>query len=181
MTFTRLTAGSRLFLPAAPDTVLALRVRSGFLLPGPKEEGLPVAERFFNGGENSVRSFRESELGPRGLSGEPLGGYAATTLSAELRRRLYGKLSGSLFVDLGNVAPNRARSEEDRPPYRQRREIVRDTVRDLCGGFRPALGAGLQLLLPVGPVRLDVAVNPDRDAGRGEERAAVHLSVGMAF
>ncbi len=181
VTFTRLTAGSRLFLSLADDTVLALRGRTGVLLPGPKEEGLPVAERFFNGGENSVRSFRESELGPRGASGEPAGGYAATTLSAELRRRLVGKLSGSLFADLGNVAPNRLRTEEGRPPYRSRREVVRDTAQDFFGGFRPALGAGLQLLLPVGPVRLDVAFNPDRDPRRAEERAAIHFSVGMAF
>lgn len=181
VTFTRLTAGCRLFLPLASETVLALRVRSGFLLPGPKEEGLPAAERFFNGGENSVRSFRESELGPRGASGEPAGGYAATTLSTEVRRRLVGKLSGSLFADLGNVAPNRSRAEEGRAPYRSRREVVRDTARDFLGGFRPALGAGFQLLLPVGPVRLDLAFNPDRDPRRDEDRAAVHLSVGMAF
>lgn len=181
ITFTRFTAGSRLFLSVTADTVLALRARTGFLLPGPKEEGLPVSERFFNGGENSVRSFREAELGPRGDSGEPLGGYAATTLSAELRRRLFGKLSGSLFVDWGNVAPNRSRSDQNRPPYRSRGEIVRDTVQDVFGGFRPAVGAGLQLRLPVGPVRLDLAFNPDRDSGRGERRAAAHLSVGMAF
>ncbi len=181
VTFTRLTAGSRLFLSVAADTVLALRARTGFLLPGPKEEGLPVAERFFNGGENSVRSFRESELGPRDASGEPAGGYAATTLSAELRRALVGKLSGSLFADWGNVAPNRSRTDEGRPPYRSRREVVRDTARDFFGGFRPAVGAGLQLLLPVGPVRLDLAFNPDRDPRRDEERAVVHFSVGMAF
>jgi len=29
---------------------------------------MPLAERFFNGGENTVRSFKESELGPVGMA-----------------------------------------------------------------------------------------------------------------
>jgi hypothetical protein len=33
----------------------------------------------------------------------------------------------------------------------------------------------------VGPARLDIAFNPDRDSDRDEDRYVVHFSVGMVF
>jgi outer membrane translocation and assembly module TamA len=41
------------------------------------------------------------------------------------------------------------------------------------------IGVGLRYLLPIGPIRLDGAVNPD--PGPGESDGAVHLSVGFSF
>lgn len=60
-----------------PGTVLAARVRGGWLDPLPFEEeltqadGLQIAhpeKRFFSGGSNSVRGYAENQLGPRNLS-----------------------------------------------------------------------------------------------------------------
>jgi outer membrane protein assembly complex protein YaeT len=181
VTFLRLTGGTRLFVAAARGTVLGLRYSTGLIVPGEDEFTVPLAERFFNGGENTVRSFKESELGPRDSSGDPAGGLAYNVLSAELRQRLIGDFTGTLFVDFGNVAPNSTREDEGQPPYRNRSQILSDTLRDYFRGFRPGVGAGLQYLLPVGPARVDVAVNPDRDEKRNEDRYVVHLSVGMAF
>jgi outer membrane protein assembly complex protein YaeT len=179
--FLRLTGGARLFLGLGGDTVLALRAATGLIAPGGGDDAVPISERFFNGGENSVRSFHEAELGPQGASGDPAGGYGMNLLSAELRRRLVGNLCGSLFADLGNLSPGRSPAERGRRPYASRRELLEATLSDFFEGFRPAVGVGLQLLTPVGPARLDLAVNPDRDARRGEESAVIHFSVGMAF
>ena len=44
-----------------------------------------------------------------------------------------------------------------------------DTFNQYFKDFRPAFGIGLQYLLPVGPVRLDFAINPDRDSDRDED------------
>jgi outer membrane protein assembly factor BamA len=181
VTFLRLTGGTRLFVAAARGTVLGLRYSTGLIVPGEDEFTVPLAERFFNGGENTVRSFKESELGPRDSSGDPAGGLAYNVLSAELRQRLIGDFTGTLFVDFGNVAPNSTREDEGQPPYRNRSRILSDTLRDYFRGFRPGVGVGLQYLLPVGPARVDVAVNPDRDEKRNEDRYVVHFSVGMAF
>jgi len=41
---------------------------AGVIVPGEAEFNIPLAERFFNGGENTVRSFKESELGPVGMA-----------------------------------------------------------------------------------------------------------------
>ncbi|MFO7709464.1 MAG: outer membrane protein assembly factor BamA [Desulfobacterales bacterium] len=179
--FTRFTAGARTFFQLSPSTVLGLRYDTGLILPAAGEVGVPVSERFFNGGENTVRSFAQSRLGPVDDSGKPTGGLAYNVLNIELRQRIVGNLIGTLFLDLGNVAPNRAPSERDRPAYDSRSQILSDTFSDYFKDFRPGVGFGLQYLLPVGPARLDLAFNPDRDPRRDEDRFAVHFSVGMAF
>jgi len=181
ITFTRLTAGMRYFYSFNRETVLGLRYATGFIYPGPGETSVPISERFFNGGENSVRSFRQSELGPKDLSGDPVGGLAYNTINIELRRRLIGDLSGSLFFDLGNVAPNRSISESDGEPPENRSDAVSDTLHDFFNDFRPGIGIGLQYKLPIGPVRCDLAFNPDADEDRDEDDYVFHFSVGMAF
>ncbi|MCU0584858.1 MAG: outer membrane protein assembly factor BamA [Desulfobacterales bacterium] len=179
--FTRFTAGVRGFFALTSATVIGLRYDTGLILPAAGEVAVPVSERFFNGGENTVRSFNQSELGPVDEAGKPSGGLATNVLSIELRQRMVGNFIGTLFLDLGNVAPNRTPSEQGRDPYDSRSRILSDTFADYFKDFRAGVGAGLQYLLPVGPARLDVAFNPDRDTDRNEERYAIHFSVGMAF
>jgi len=179
ITLTRLTGGLRLFFPLAVDTVLGLRYRTGLILPGPDDFTLPITERFFNGGENTVRSFEQSELGPKDLLGDPVGGLAFNVFSLELRQRLIGNLVGSVFFDCGNVSPNQTRLGRGLPPYSSRSEIMSDTFSDYFDDFRPGVGFGLQYLLPVGPARVDVAFNPDKRPD--EDSYVVHFSVGMAF
>ncbi|MBW1981487.1 MAG: outer membrane protein assembly factor BamA [Deltaproteobacteria bacterium] len=179
--FSRLTAGSRLFFRLTEVTVLGLRYTSGLLIPGRDQVTVPVAERFFNGGENTVRSFKEAKLGPHDSSGDPAGGYGFNVFNIELRQRIKGNLVGSLFFDYGNVSPNRTRREQGKPPYKHRSDVISDTLDDFFAGFRAAVGFGLQYLLPVGPARLDFAFNPDRDRKRNEDSYVIHFSVGMAF
>jgi outer membrane protein insertion porin family len=181
ITFTRMTVGMRYFYSFNQDTVLGLCYAAGFIYPGPGETTVPISERFFNGVENSVRSFRQSELGPQDLSGDPVGGLAYNTINIELRRRLIGDLSGSLFFDLGNVAPNRSISESGGEPPENRSDAVSDTLHDFFNDFRPGIGFGLQYKLPIGPVRCDLAFNPDADEDRDEDDYVFHFSVGMAF
>jgi outer membrane protein assembly complex protein YaeT len=181
VTLTRLTAGTRFFFPLTRSTVLGLRYSTGLIIPGTDETTVPLPERFFNGGENTVRSFKESELGPQNSKNNPAGGLGYNVASMELRQRLYGNFTGSLFTDIGNVAPNRTREEEGKPPYRNRSQVLADTLGDFFSGFRSAVGFGVQYLLPVGPARLDVAFNPDRDTSRNEDLYVIVFSVGWAF
>src|SRR5690606_29995896 len=57
----RITWSAALFHPFAEDVVLGLSANGGIAWPLEPDD-LPVQERFFNGGESSVRSFDESEL-----------------------------------------------------------------------------------------------------------------------
>ena len=179
--YQRYTLGLRTFLPLDSRNTLGLRYDTGIVLPGRDQVDIPMGERFFNGGENSVRSFRQSELGPKDSLGEPLGGNGFQVISLELRHRFTDQLAGSLFIDYGNVSPNRSREEEGLPPFADRSQVIDATLSDYFRDFRPGLGLGLQYLLPVGPARLDLAWNPARDRERHEESFALHFSIGMAF
>ena len=124
----------------------------------PLIDQLPIDVRFFNGGSTSVRSFAERELGPRDRHGNPLGGEFSTVFNAELIFPIYGALQGAVFADAGSLL-NRA---------------VPDS-----GALRYGLGLGLRYKLPIGPLRLDYGVNPDRRAS--EDFGAFHFSFGFAF
>lgn len=119
---------------------------------------LPIQERLFLGGETTVRSFGESELGPTDLNNDPLGGLTRAMASIELRRPLWYDLDGALFYDIGTV------SEES-------------WDLDDVGA---AIGVGLRYRLPIGPVRLDFAYNPEHRFA-ASRRWALHLSFGFSF
>ncbi|MEY2745095.1 MAG: hypothetical protein RL112_137 [Planctomycetota bacterium] len=140
--------------------VLATSFRAGLVVPYGQDDEVPLQERYFNGGENTVRSFREGLLGPKDANGEPLGGEGWSVASIEARQRLRGRLEGALFVDVGTVASD-----------------VEDWIRFEQPSF--GLGGGLRYMLPVGPVRLDGAWNPD--PGEYESDGALHLTVGLSF
>ncbi len=143
-----------------PSTVLGLNLRAGLIAPAYDEESIPIQERFFAGGGNSVRSFQESELGPKDINGEPLGGEVFSTASVELRYEMIGALQSAAFVDAGFV---------------EREAADFFDVDDV----RLGIGAGLRYLLPIGPLRLDGAVNPDPRPG--EDDWVIHFSIGMPF
>ena len=178
---TRLTGGVRHFFSLARYTVLGVRYTTGLILPGSGEVTLPLSERFFNGGENTVRSFKESELGPKDPSGNPVGGYGFNVFNLELRQRLIGNLIGTVFVDYGNISPNRSRTKGGLQSYDSRSDVISDTLDDFFKDFRPGVGFGLQYLLPVGPARVDFAFNPDQSSQRDEDFFVMHFSIGTAF
>ncbi len=181
ISYWRFTSGFRYFKSIGAGVIMGLRYHSGLILPGRDQITLPIGERFFNGGENSVRSFRESRVGPADVSGNPVGGMGFNTINIELRRKITANFALSLFTDFGNVAPNRSRSEQGMPPYAARADVIDDTLNDFFSDFRSSVGTGIQYLLPIGPLRLDCAFNPDRREEKGEDDFVIHFSVGMAF
>lgn len=138
---------------------LVLRAEQNVLWPHEGSAQVPLQERWFSGGESSVRSFREAELGPKDTDGQPVGGEYRYLFGVELRAPIAETFEAAVFVDAGNVGSN-----------------VQDLSLDDLGY---GIGAGLRALLPIGPVRLDAAWNPDRNPG--EEEWVLHLSVGYPF
>jgi outer membrane protein insertion porin family len=143
---------------------LAFGARVGIIhsltVSGPEEAiAIPIDERFFNGGSDTVRSFGERELGPHDNHGHPVGGEFFTVFNAEYTFPILGELQGAIFTDAGNLLP---------------------TSEDVgLNDMRYAVGAGLRYKLPVGPIRLDYGVNPDPRPF--EDFGAFHFSFGFAF
>ncbi len=148
--------------------VLAWRVRWGSILSPSLFERqdvrfVPTEERFYGGGSNTVRGFRQNELGPLVHVEEtdlvfddadsllativdtlvsPTGGNQMVFGNIELRLPLSvsGRVGGVVFVDAGQVFA--AQTAGNRP------------------GIRVTPGVGLRLFTPLGPVRFDLAYNP---------------------
>ncbi len=127
---------------------------------------LPASERFFAGGDSTVRGFALDRLGSRATlnaDGFPTGGNAMLVLNTELRTPYMKGVGLVGFVDAGNV-------------FLRAADV---SVSDL----RTTAGLGIRYRSPLGPLRLDIGFKLDRrDFARGSERRAVyHLSLGQAF
>ncbi len=166
------TAQSFRTLPGQRGVVFATSVRVGAAVGFPNASGsrdLPASERFFAGGDTTVRSFALDRLGvthtPRRASdtidpaGFPLGGNALLILNGELRIPVRTAVRLVTFADVGNVF---------------------NRVTDVnVGDLRSALGVGFRYKSPVGPLRFDLGFKVPR---RGEEsRIQWFITFGEAF
>jgi outer membrane protein assembly factor BamA len=163
-------------LPVPRRTVLALGARVG-LAHGFNREvggqavevgGLPANERFFAGGDTSVRGFALDRLGNEetiSSTGFPTGGNSVVVLNSELRVSLFGAFQGVGFLDAGNVFP--LASDLD--------------FTDL----RPATGFGVVFKSPrIGLVRVDLGINLNPQEfvpGAPESRRIVHILLTQSF
>jgi outer membrane protein insertion porin family len=166
--FRRMTAGRRI--------VLATRAAVGLADGFPREEvvdgvpvtieDLPASERFFAGGDTTIRGFPLDTVGapntvsPRGF---PIGGNAVVILNAELRMPVWRDVGAAVFVDGGNVF----------------QRVTQMDVKE----FRSAVGFGVRYRSPIGPVRLDLGFPTERRivGGSREDPVVLHFSLGHVF
>jgi outer membrane protein insertion porin family len=129
-------------------------------------EDLPASERFFAGGDSTIRGYALDRVGaPNTIStnGFPTGGNAVLLLNGELRFPVWKEFGAVAFVDGGNV-------------------FRRVTEFDL-GELRGSVGFGVRYQSPLGPIRVDLGFKLDRRelGGDLERRTALHFSLGQAF
>lgn len=70
---------------------------------------IPISERFFLGGENSVRGYKPFDLGPRFANGDPKGGISSVLGSAEYMQEIFSFLDAFIFFDAGQISDKRFR------------------------------------------------------------------------
>jgi outer membrane protein insertion porin family len=149
--YLRSIAGMRYFIPWSNSTVFATAFEIGWINVSGGLESIPLQERFYIGGPNSVRGFEYKKLGPLDKNGVPTGGRLKIQWNMiEIRQRLYKTLGLVFFADLGNVW---ARPEEFN--FRE---------------MRLTPGLGLRFNTPIGVARLDLGINPDPKSGESDHR-----------
>ncbi len=127
-----------------------------------KTPNLPVQERFFLGGTNTIRGFRNFTISPKDPAGGGglTGGNKAFFVNNEILFPLYDPLRvrGLVFFDLGNVFDER-------------------------DNFKPAVkrsaGVGIRFTSPLGAIRLEWGFNLSRQPG--ERMQVLHFTAGTAF
>lgn len=169
-----LAGGARLGLGTGLPRDVPLTDSNGDPILGPdgqplttRVRDLVASERFFAGGDTTVRGFQLDRLGrPETFDrdGTPIGGHAEIILNGEARLALLRNLGVVGFLDAGNVF-----------------QFVNDfALHDLRAGA----GFGIRYKSPVGPIRFDFGFKLGTLQTYGtyhEDRFALHISIGQAF
>lgn len=137
-TFYKVNGDTNWYFPLLLDTVLHLRGRSG-IVEGYDGKDVPIYERFFIGGINTIRGFEYGEAGPKDETGEVVGGENMVIFNSELLIPLSKELGFriALFYD-GGKGWNKT-----------------------FGKWNHAVGLGIRWLSPIGPIRMDWGYNLD--------------------
>lgn len=146
------------FQPIWFGHILSGRLEGGYGF-GFGDERLPVFERFYLGGPNSIRSFKLRQISPVDEFGTRIGGTTEVLGNLEYIVPLPFNLRAAAFFDVGNVYGFRTKFD----------------LTDL----RTAAGAGLRWISPFGPIRVDYGFN--LDPRPGEKAGNVQFSVGSPF
>ena len=157
--FFNLTAEAKHYQRLGWGVVLASRLKMGLSDFFGSARNIPLSERFYAGGDGSVRGYGRRKLGALNAADDPLGGLSMIEGSVELRRPLWRELAGAVFLDFGQLSL----------------ESYDIPVDDLQ--FAP--GFGLSYATRIGPLRFDVGfpIDPADD----DEPWHVHFGIGQSF
>jgi translocation and assembly module TamA len=115
-------------------------------------DDVPASQRFFAGGDNSIRGWGYDVLGPTDPENDAtLGGRYLAVGSLELQRHIKGKWSASVFTDFGNAFD---------PEYEDK--------------WEQSAGLGVNYQTPLGQVRVNVAYA----FTKSEPGVRLHLVIG---
>ncbi|HET7342654.1 MAG TPA: outer membrane protein assembly factor BamA [Methylomirabilota bacterium] len=169
--YVKTIASATYFKPIWYGHVVSGRIEGGYGFGWAKDgltgrSELPVFERFYLGGPNTVRSFKLRKISPFDAAGQRTGGTSYDLANVEYIIPLPYNFRVAAFFDVGNV-------------------YGFHTDFDLTNQ-RYAIGGGLRWQSPFGPIRVDYGINPDRrlengPGSRKEDFGAIQFSVGSPF
>ncbi len=141
------------FYPMTEDWTLLLKGKVGVGDGYGDQTELPFFNRFYTGGESSVRGFKSNSLGPTDDAGDAVGGGLKAVTNAELILPVpmledVKSLRVSGFVDAGSVA---------------------NTASDLGGHGRVSTGLSAKWISPIGPMTFSWAVPLNKKDGDDTE------------
>lgn len=174
--FVRLLGQTAFYIPVRPWLTWANDLRLGFAVPF-AGSAVPLSERFFSGGADSLRGFPINGAGPQRpvqacsnpsdpstctLISVPVGGDMLFILNSEARFpiKLIPNLGGVFFYDGGNVYQN-------------------INFHQWMNDYTNTVGAGLRYRTPVGPIRFDVGYR--LTSIPGVRATQYYVSIGQAF
>jgi outer membrane protein insertion porin family len=125
-----------------------------------KVDDVPMFDRYFLGGANTLRGFTFRKVGPKDVDEEPVGGNTYVNATAEYTIPIVTRIRGAVFYDVG--------------------EVEKDSYSYAMGGLYSDAGIGVRLNLPIGPIRLDYGypIQSDKATGR---TGKIQFSVGYQF
>ncbi|NWG04245.1 MAG: outer membrane protein assembly factor BamA [Syntrophaceae bacterium] len=180
--FVKATGETSWFFPLPLNTTLNLRAKAGMITPyGGKT--LPIYEKFFVGGIQTVRGFEYGKAGPIDENKEPVGSKYMTAFNAEwifpLAREI--GLRGALFFDVGKGFDKLSDKDHLILDYDTKKKLFR--IRSEPGkGLWPlkfGAGPGIRWFSPFGPIHIDIGFN--LSPKKGEKRNVIEFTAGTIY
>ena len=142
--FVKTVADTSWFFPLPLKTVLNLRGKVGFVEPYGGRK-VPIYEKFYVGGLQTVRGFEYGMAGPFDVNKEPLGAKKMVSFQSELIFPLAAEigLKAAIFWDVGKGF---------------------DRFSDITP-LKTGVGAGIRWFSPFGPIHIDLGINPNPKPG----------------
>jgi len=160
--FNKFFALATQYFPLFGKNVLRLQARAGVVMPFNDEEKVPIYERFYAGGANTIRGYEERSVGPiDAVTADPLGGETLFVANVEYIVPLLDFLKGAVFVDTGNV-------------WAEASDFGN-------GGFMTGVGVGVRVKTPIGPLKLDYGYPLDTQPGKQDKEGRFHFSMSHGF
>jgi outer membrane protein insertion porin family len=168
--FYSVSGGVSWFHPLVGDLVLHLIGNAG-IIRGYNNTSVPLTERFYVGGIDSIRGFDYGMAGPVDKKYEPIGALNMVNFSAEFLYPLSKSLGlrGAAFYDIGKGWG-----------YDPGQNIF-DTPSKNILPLRQAVGVGIRWYSPFGPIRVDWGYNITPLPHRGEKSNVWSFSMGAMF
>lgn len=142
--------------------VLEFKVRAGWADEYDDTKSVPIYERFFAGGADTVRGYKERSIGPRdSRTGDPIGGESMLIGNAEATYPIFKNFKIAVFYDLGNV-------------WEKSDDIA-------SGDFKSAVGCGVRIKTPIGPVKIDMGYPLDEAHPGDKKKVRFHFSMTRGF
>ena len=139
---------------------------------------IPLSERFYSGGETSVRGYAPLRIGPiNAENGEAAGGYSYGLLSLEYRQDLLNQVDMFYFIDTAFVSQYSVPESNDLKLWRSPGMNKADSA-FRQRGFKSSIGVGLYLYMtPGAPMSIGYGkvLNPARE----EDAYGVFFSMGV--
>ncbi|MCM8796759.1 MAG: outer membrane protein assembly factor BamA [Candidatus Omnitrophica bacterium] len=152
------------YTPLFRDSVIETRLRIGLAQPYGDSDRVPIYERFFVGGAETIRGYEERGIGPIDpSSNDPLGGESLLVANLEYTYPLFSFLRIAAFYDIGNV-------------WSKMEDIGID-------GLKSGVGFGIRVKTPIGPIKLDYGIPLNKAPGEQdrEKSGKVHFSISHDF
>ncbi|MCG2712590.1 MAG: outer membrane protein assembly factor BamA [Candidatus Omnitrophica bacterium] len=149
------------YLPLGQKAVLELGLRLGMVEAFDDSVYVPVYERFYAGGANTIRGYKERRVGPEGEFGDPIGGRLRGIFNAEYIYQLTPGLKWAFFYDNGNV-------------WATHGDFVWGNLK-----LRSSIGSGIRVKTPLGPIKLDYGYA--LDPKEGDAAGRFHFSMSQQF
>ncbi|MEA3328828.1 MAG: outer membrane protein assembly factor BamA [Candidatus Omnitrophota bacterium] len=159
--FYKMTGTASTYFSYFRKLVVELKARVGVAREYGNTHSVPIYERFYAGGANTVRGYEERMVGPPNDGSNPIGGKTMLIFNAECTFPIIEVIKGAIFYDIGNVWRN----------------SYQFNLTELKSG----VGLGVRVKTPIGPIKFDYGYGLNYEDWDQDQNGRLYFSITRGF